>query len=97
MTIIALKGAAVTNLHVANNIGGAEYVRISNISAAEKLITVATVLVDSELPLHNTYPGTVTLESLQSVVIQKGTTDTVQVPGDNATTAHATAVSIVTS
>ena len=93
MTIIALKGAAVTNLHVANNIGGAEYVRISNISAAEKLITVATV----GTPLHNTYPGTVTLESLQSVIIQKGTTDTVQIPGDNATTAHATAVSIVTS
>jgi hypothetical protein len=96
--IFACAGNAVTNCHVANNIGEAEYVRITNLSAVgtEKLVTVATVTTPAP-PAgfgndNQTFPGTFTLDGQQSVIIRKGRTDTIQIPGDNTTTAHVTPV-----
>ena len=96
--IFACAGSAVTNLNAANNVGGAKYVRIQSLKAVgtELTVTVATVATPSP-PAgfgndNQTFPGTFTLEGQQSVIIRKGETDTIQITGDNTTTAHATPV-----
>ena len=84
MKPISLAGTTSTNLNVASTFDGAEYVRVSNISAAEISVIVA----------GGSMAGTVTLESLDTIILQKATTDTVRVAANNTTTANAVAVRV---
>lgn len=87
MTTIALNGTSIATLDNANNIGQASTVQITNLHTAEVTLTVATV----GTPNH-TFPGTIVIESGQTIILEKGPTDTIS--GGSAGHLVATAVTV---
>ena len=87
MAVIALKGTSIATLNTANNIGGAETVQVTNLHSAEVTLTVATVGNPG-----TTFPGTIVIESGQTITLKKGSTDTIS--GGDAGNLVATAVEV---
>ena len=87
MSVITLLGNSVATLNTANNIGLASQVQVTNLHSAELTLTVATVGSPDV-----TFPGTIVIESGQTILLQKGPTDTIA--GGTAGQLVATAVSV---
>ena len=72
MSMISLKGSSIENLSSANNIGSAEFVQVTNVHSSAVVLTVATVGTGTV----NTKPGTIKLAPSQSIILAKGSSDT---------------------
>lgn len=72
MSTIALLGTSYATLQTASNMGLASTVQVTNLHSTELTLTVASV--GSTKP---TFPGTIVIETGQSVIIKKGPTDTI--------------------
>lgn len=72
MSVITLLGDSIATLSSANNIGLASQVQVTNLKSTELTLTVASVGVTTP-----TFPGTIVIESGQSILLQKGPTDTI--------------------
>ena len=88
MQVIALRGTSIATLNSANNIGGAMYVQVTNTHTADVTLTVAAVGSEEKI----SFPGTIVLVPDQTILLKKGSTDTLA--GGSAGHLVATAVSI---
>ena len=91
MSTIALLGSSVATLNSANNMEGATTVQITNVHSAEVTLTVAQV--GSSTLRTDSFPGTIVIESGQTIILKKGATDTIS--GGSAGHLVATAVEVV--
>lgn len=88
-SIITLLGNSIATLSSANNIGLASQVQVTNLKSAELTLTVASV--GSPGP-GKTFPGTIVIESGQTILLQKGPTDTIAGGADGELVATAVSV-----
>ena len=86
-SIITLKGNSIATLQTANNIGSATQVQVTNTTAGAITLTVATVGTP-----NYTFPGTIVLAGGQTILLEKGPTDTIT--GGTVGQLVATAVSV---
>ena len=87
MSTIALLGPQYATLQTASNMGLASTVQVTNLHDAELTLTVASVGTTKP-----TFPGTIVIETGQTILLQKGPTDTIT--GGSAGELVATAVSV---
>lgn len=88
-SIITLKGNSIATLQNANNIGSATQVQVTNKHTAALTLTVATV---GNPGPGKTFPGTIVLAPSQTILLEKGPTDTIA--GGTAGQLVATAVAV---